>query len=240
MLNANSLLQYIKSNLGFPFEFVELEDNQIIEYIQNSTLAEFSHYVPQKWKIPLNLTLEANKVPGMANEWFIYDPDGLSILSVVEIYFSGSELYLFGHPPYGPLSPGEVANWALSVETAMTTKTFSSFDYTFEFRHPNILRISPNPTGVRTVTVEYEREQPKDFSGIANDLCHYFKKLALADILILLGTIRRRYSGGNLRTPFGEVPLSGDELYNEGKELRNYVIDILERTFLPNVVFNRG
>jgi len=238
MLNANSLLQYIKSNLGFPFTFVELEDHQIIEYIQENTLVEFSYYVPQKWKIPLNLTLETNKVASIANEWYIHDPDGLEILNVVEIYFSGSELYLFGHPPFGPLSQGELANWALSVESSMTVKTFSSFDYTFEFRHPNILRISPVPTGIRTVTVEYERQQPKDFSGIPNDIQSYFKKMCLGDVLILIGRTRKRYSG-NLRTPFGEIPLDSD-IYEEGKELKNSVIEVLERTFLPNVVVDHG
>jgi len=238
MLNMNSVLQYIKANLGFPFELVELSDQQIVEYIQENVLKEFSHYVPQKWKIPLNLTLEINKVPQVANEWYIHDPDGLEIYSVIEIYFSGSELYLFGHPPYGPLSPGEVANWALDVETAMTTKTFSSFDYTFEFRHPNILRISPNPTGVRVVTVEYEREQPKDLSGVPNDLQHYLKELALSEIMILVGQIRKRY-GGNLRTPFGEIPISS-EIYEQGRELKNSIIETLERTALPNVVFDRG
>ena len=100
------------------------------------------------------------------------------------------------------------------------------------------MRISPAPTAVGTVTVEYEREQPKDFSGISNDIQNYFKRLALGDIMMYIGRMRKRY-GGNLRTPFGEVPLDAD-IYEEGKDIKSSTIEILERTFLPNVVVDHG
>lgn len=238
MLTDDAILDYVKTNLGFPFMHLELEDEQILEYVKRHTIKEFSYYSPQVWKIPLNLELDRNKVPGVGNEWYIHDPQGLEILNVVDFYSSKGDLYLHGHPPIGPMSMGELPEWALAVNNAMTTKMFSSFDYTFEFRHPNIIRISPVNNTMGTITVEYERQQPCDFSGIQNDVQSYFKKLALADIMIVIGRIRKRYSG-NLRTPFGEIPLESD-IFDEGKEMKREVIEKMEGLFIPNIVIDHG
>jgi len=237
MLNENTVLEYIKDNLSWSFSQLELTDENILNYIRKHTLSDFSYYVPQVWKIPLNLGIKANKVPGVSNEWYIYDPDGLEILNVVDVYPQSGDYIATGHPPIGVFSMGELKDWALAVHNGMMVKMFSPFDLTFEFRHPNILRLSPEPrSGI--VTVEYERRQPSDFSGIPNELQEFFKKLALADTMIRLGRIRKKY-GGQLRTPFGEIPLESD-LLEEGKELRREVIETLERLYIPNVRIDHG
>ena len=89
-----------------------------------------------------------------------------------------------------------------------------------------------------TVTIEYERQQPVDLSGIPNDLQDYFKRLALADIMIVIGRIRKRY-GGNMRTPFGDIPLE-DSIFDEGKEMKRDIIETLERLYIPNVRIDHG
>ena len=240
MLSPTIVLEYIKDNLAWNAMHLEMTDEEITDYFTKHTLKEFSYYIPQKWKVPLNLELAANKVPGVGNEWYIFDPQGLEILNVVNIYETTSDLYLHGHPPLGPLAMGELGEWALSVTNAMTVKMFSSFDTTYEFTHPNIVRISPLPNcGKGTITVEYERQQPCDLSGIPNDMHIYFKKLALGDIMMVIGRIRKRYGGGTLRTPFGEIPLESDIL-EEGKEMKREVIEVLERTFIPNVRISHG
>lgn len=240
MLSQSEVLEYIKDNLGWPFMHLELEDKKIIDYTTKHSLKEFTYYVPQVWKIGLNLNLAQNRVPGLANEFYIHDPQGIEILNVIDFYSTSGDLYLLGHPPLGPMSMGELPGWALAVSDSMTVKMFSSFDYTFEFRHPNIIRISPLPTGtLGIITVEYERQQPDDLSGIPNDLSEYYKKLALADILIVIGRIRKRYGGGSLRTPFGEIPLESD-IFDEGKEMKREVIEVLERLYIPNVRIDHG
>lgn len=240
MLTQSQVLNFIKDNLGWNFMHLELTDEKIIQYTTDYSLKEFAYYSPQKWKIGLNLDLDANKVPGVANEFYIYDPQGLEILNVIDFYSTAGDYYLLGHPPLGPMSPGELPEWALSVSNAMMVKMFSSFDYTFEFSHPNIIRISPLPTSsLGIITVEYERQQPPDLSGIPNDLHQYYKNLALADIMIVIGRIRKRYGGGNLRTPFGEIPLDAD-IYDEGKELKREILEILERLYIPNVRIDYG
>jgi len=240
MLNPSRVLKYIKDNLAFPFNFLELTDDQILEYVKNYTLREYSHYFPDMERIGLNLTIEKNKVPGRSNEFYIYDPEGLEILNVVDVYFDQGNYILHGHPPLGPLSHGELKEWALAVEVSMQVKMFSSWDYTHEFIHPNKLRISPVlQSSGSTVTVEYERIHPPDFRRIKNEFQVMFCEMALADTMIVIGRIRKRYGDGTLRTPFGEIPLSS-EIGDEGKEKKRDIIEKMTAGALPNVIIDHG
>jgi len=240
MLDDAKVLKYIKRNLGFPFMHLEWSDEEILDYVKEDTIRDWSYYVPDVKKMNLNLSLEANKVPGRSNEFYLNEPEGREILNVVDLYLDQGQLYALGHPPFGVFSEGEIKEWALAVNSAMTTKMFSSFDTTFEFTHPNVVRISPYPfQNVRSCTVEYERMSSDDFREIPNDLHRYFLDLALADVMIALGRIRKRYGGGNLRTPFGEIPLESD-IFDEGKTLRGEIIEKLERLYIPNVKIDHG
>jgi len=239
MLNEALVLKYVKSELGFPFQPLEFEDKDILSHIQDFTIPTFSHYAPQKKRLNLNMQIEANKVQGRQNEFYLFEPEGVEILNVVDVYFNQSDLIIHGHPPIGPMSQIGLRNWALDVHTSMTNKMFSTWDYTHEFYHPATLRISPNPTPTfSNCTVEYERMQPRDFRGVDNDLRELFLQLALADSMIRIGRLRRRYGDGQLRTPFGEIPLSS-EILDEGKELRRDTIEKLERA-TPNVIVDFG
>jgi hypothetical protein len=240
MLDDAKVLKFVKRNLGFPFMHLEWSDEDILDFIKEDTIRDWSYYVPDVKKMSLNLKAEANKVPGRVNEFYLNEPEGREILNVVDLYFDQGQLYALGHPPMGVFTEGEIKEWAYQVSSAMTTKMFSSFDTTFEFTHPNVVRISPYPfQNVVTCTVEYERMSSKDFREIPNDLHRYFLDLALADVMIALGRIRKRYGGGNLRTPFGEIPLESD-IFDEGKTLRQEVIEKLERLYIPNVKIDHG
>jgi len=239
MLNESRVLNYIKSNLGFPYVGVEMDDDVIINHIKQYTLREFSYYVPQPKNMSLNTTLESNQVPGRSNEYYLNEPEGLEILNVVDIIFPQSNLIMFGHPPIGPFTLSELREWALDVEVSMMIKHFSSWDYGFEFKHPNIVRISPTPNNETQLTVVYERMQPSDFRGIPNEFQILFCDFCLADIMIILGRIRKKYGGGNLRTPFGEIPLEGDVL-DEGKEKKRELIEKLSMGPLMNIVVDFG
>ena len=233
MLDDAAVLSYIKRNLGFPFMALELSDKEILDYIKDITIRDWSYYVPNVNKMNLNLSLEANRVAGKTNEFYLNEPDGREILGVKDLYFDQGNLMALGHPPFGVFNEFELREWAYQVNSAMTAKMFSSWDKTFEFQHPNIVRISPYPfNNLQNVTVEYERMSSTDFSEIPNDVHRYFLDLALADIMIALGRIRKRYE--NIKTPFGDIPIS-DQIFDEGKTLRGEIIEKLERLFVPNV-----
>ena len=236
MLNEYRVLSYIKSNLGFPFQFVEKSDEEIVEYVRENTLREWSQYNPQSGMIlMLDVTSEHTKVPGKANEFYLEEPQGLEIINVVDVYYNMSDLLVHGHPPLGPLDHFSLRDWALSTQMAVDLKQFSSFDKSFIFRHPNILRISPvfSLASEKWVAVEYERIQPGDFSGVPNDLQLLFCDFALADIMIMIGRIRKRYT--DLKTPFGEIPISA-EIFDEGTTKKKEILDRLITGTLTNIV----
>jgi hypothetical protein len=188
--------------------------------------------------IGMNLKTTANLVPGKANEYYITEPEGREIFNVIDIYFSGSNLYMHGQPPLGPLSIGELPQWALSNELAGWVKSFSNWNYTCIFKSPNIISIRPTPISEEWVAVEYERQHADDFSTIQNSMQMYFLELALADIMMMIGRLRKKY-GENLQNPFGQITLSS-EIFDEGKEKRSEVIEKLTTGSLPNVVINFG
>lgn len=241
MLNQNDVLNFIKTNLAFPFQFIEMEDDKILEYIVSYTIKEYSHYFPDVTTIGYNLKYPQNKVPGKANEFYIQDELGLEILDIKSIIFRMGQMVMFGHPPLGPLSLGELPQWTLAVETAGWIKTYSNWNYTYEFKHPNIVRISPTPVSEDICVIEYERMHDPSFSTITNDLGATFLDLCLADIMIVIGRIRSKYAeGGALNTPFGNVPLNGTQLYDEGKEKKREIIEKLSSGSLPNLSWHFG
>lgn len=237
MLNKSRVRKYVKDNLGFPFMHLELTDDEILEYIENYTLREFSYYVPEVKRVNLNLLLDVNKVPGRPNEYYITDEQGLEILNVVEIYPDMGQYVIYGHPPMGAFSHFELREFALGVATSMDVKMFSPFDITFEFMHPNKVRISPVSSNIQRVAVEYERMQNPDLSGVPNEFQVLFCEFSLADIMIMLGRIRAKYE--NMRTPWGEIPIM-KEIQDEGKEKKRELIEKLTLGPLMNVIIDHG
>lgn len=238
MLNSTKVLNYIKGEIGFPWQFIELSDQDILDHIINYSMKTFAHYFPDHTTIGLNVQLASNRVANKANEYYINDLDGREIFSVSHVYYSTSNLYLFGHPPIGPMSMGELSQWAFNTEVAGWVKSFSSFNYTHVFKHPNILSIRPTPTTEQWIAIEYEREHAPDFSTITNDLQMNFLELCLADIMMKIGRIRKKY-GDTLTTPFGQINLSS-EIFDEGKEKRAEVIEKLTAGSLTNIVISFG
>jgi len=219
--------------------FLEWEDEKIIDYVKTYCLREFSYYFPEIRRMNLNVQLESNQVTGRSNEYYLVEPEGREILNVIDVYFSESDWLIHGHPPLGPFTVGDVKQWAIDVSNAGMVKQFSSWDKTHEFIHPNILRISPVPTDVMNATVEYERMQSPDFRGIQNDLHHFFLEMCLADVMISIGRIRKRYGAGNLRTPFGEIPLESD-IYDQGMEKKRELVEKMTVGSFPNIVIDHG
>ena len=240
MLNSFRVVEYVKEELGFPFQFIEYNDEQILHRCQEYTLREFSQYFPDVETLGYNMSYAGNKVPGKANEFYLTDPLNLEILNVVNIYWPLDDYMIHGHPPIGAFSMQDIASFVLDAETSGWVRQFSIYNKTFEFKHPNIIRISGNITGYDRIAIEYERMQPKDFSHIQNDLQHWFLEFCLADMMIVLGRIRSKYSQGEgMKTPFGEIPLQSGIL-DEGKEKKKELLEKFGIGGLPNVIFSCG
>jgi len=60
--------------------------------------------------------------------------------------------------------------------------------------------------------------------------------LALADTKMMIGSLRSMYQ--NIQTPFGEIPIKGDEIRSEGETLKDKVLDKLKENTLPPIVID--
>ena len=239
MLNTSDVLEYIKDNLGFPHMHIELSDEEILKVVKKVTLREFSKYFPFKAQLGINLNLPINKVPGYQNRWYVYEPNGLEILNISDLITSCASDMFFGHSPFGVLSYNEVPEFMLSAEMARTAKKWSRFNCNVFFYPPNIMEIRPIPND-QMVIIEYETMQPEDLSGIPLDLSQIFQQLALAEVQIRIGRIRKYYGEGNLKTPFGTIDLNGDSLFQEGKESKREIIEMLTKGSFPNIIVSFG
>jgi hypothetical protein len=55
----------------------------------------------------------------------------------------------------------------------------------------------------------------------------------------MLGRIRKKYANGNLRTPFGDIPI-GDEIFDEGQTKISEIEQRMETLFVPNISVHFG
>ena len=55
---------------------------------------------------------------------------------------------------------------------------------------------------------------------------------------MMVGRLRQKYN--TTQTPFGEIPLNGDLIYNDGKEMYEKVMEKFDRLTIPNIVFHSG
>ena len=177
--------------------------------------------------------------PMEQNAFYIYEPDNLEILGIVDIAYPMGSYLFFGHPYMGVMSGLQLPNFILQTEIARWGRKYSIWDFKFEFESPNIFRIRPVPGDMEYIILIYERVQPPDFSKIPNEFQRLFLDLCLADIMMLIGRIRKRYGDGNLKTPFGEIPI-GAEIFEEGKELKEKLMEKMENTQIPNIRVSLG
>lgn len=235
MLTWNELLDYIKMELCLPNHVLEKTDDELKEYIIAKVFPIFEQYVPDEGKCVIN-TRDPKFIYDKST-FYIFDDQDRDIITIKDVIFDESVEYMFGRNPVGPLSWSGVPEYELSDFMATNTKLFSKYNYTFEFIHPNKVRVSPLYEFDKLV-IMYERKHAEDLSSIPNVYEYHFKELSIAMVMQLLGRIRKRYQ--NIQTPFGEINLSADDLYSEGNERLNNIVEQLKSLNLTNIIFDRG
>lgn len=228
MLTKAKVLRYIKTHLAFPWQALELSDDDIISYITDYTIQEFSHHWPDITKMKYSTSGNETNIP---NEYYINDPEDIPILYLVDVV-DASSVVSAGHPVVG--LTGDAANWVYKVEVQSPQFRWGFQRFEYEFIAPNILRMTGQYSNV--LSIEYARLHNSDFHTINIHQQKYFLPYCLADIKIWIGSLRKKYS--SLTTPFGDVPISAD-LLDEGKSEKS---DLEEKLSLRNldVVISRG
>lgn len=236
MLTWSHIIARIHEELSLPFQMIEKSDMQIIDYLKRNALKKFEMYFPQKWRISVNCSDPAIKVPGRYSEFYLIDPDDREIKNVTAFIPNLGGDLMTGHPIVGPWSFEQLENWSLAVFKSRNLKVFSNFNYTTEFIPPNQFRISPKYDAVGVV--EYERSHDPELSTINPELNDVFIDLCQSMLFMMIGRLRKKFS--NTTTPFGEIPLNGEDLFNEGKEIYDRTIELMKAGSVPNVIVDIG
>jgi len=238
MLTWDKVLRHIKIMLGIPSGILEKTDEELKEFLIEMTIPFFSMYFPDDEITGIDTQDPNIAHPSKKGHFYLYDAEGLPIYGFKNVFFNASRAAL-GHPMVGPSSLEQMKGWALQVFKSATVFPYSNLHHTAKFIEPNIIRVVPGSyTG--TIAIEYEREHPHDLSKIPGSMYRIFQDLCLADTKIMLGTLRTQFGDGRITTPFGEIPLNGDSLKNEGNEMRREIEEKLAQASLPPVVIDVG
>lgn len=235
MLNWNDLIQYVKGMLSLPSTYIENNDEELKTWIKLKTFKEFSTYFPD-WERTAVVTSNAalHKVDGKTNQFYFYDEESLPIINIKECYFPLENEIWSGHPIFGPTNVYNMETFAISVFKSKMFSKFSSFNRTYKFIRPNIVEVLPQADNMNFV-VEYYREQPHDLSKIPYTSESYFMDLALANVMIQIGTMRSHYGQGQVTTGFGQIDLNGEQLKTDGKELKASIMESLKEDAIPPI-----
>ena len=236
MLTWSHIVQRIREEMSLPFQMLEKSDEQIIDYLKRNALRKFEMYFPQKWRLTINCSDPSVQVSGRHSEYYLIDPDDREIKNVTAFLPTMGPHLMNGHPVEGPWSFNQLEEWSLSVFKARNLALFSNFNYTTEFMPPNQFRISPLYNGLGTI--EYERSHDPELSTINPELNDVFIDLCQGMFFMQIGRLRKKFS--TTTTPFGEIPLNGDALFDEGKDIYDRTIELLKTGSAPNVIVDIG
>ena len=244
MLSWNQVLMYVKGRLALPSTFIEKSETEMKDWILLTAHKTFSSYFPDVEWTGVLIDDAKYQVPGKPGHFYFFDEEELDITGVTNCYFPLAEQYITGHPPIPPMSFEGMKWWALDVWKSRFFKPFSLWDRTVKFIFPNIVRVLPDPLGSggpgrgpeasANFVVEYERSQPTDLRKIPATMHKMYLDLSLAECLIWIGSIRTMYSD-TISTPFGDIPIRGQELYDRGVELKNQIEEILRDETVPSI-----
>lgn len=236
MLTWDKTLTYVKSNLALPSTFIENTDAQIQEYLKITALSEFSTYFPDWERTPVYPDTSSYRVSGKVNQYYFYDEEDLDIFNVTSCYFNVTHELWTGHPLVGPYSLEHYKWFSLAVFKSKLFKKYSDYDRIYRYIPPNIIEILPGNISDETFVVEYERMQPHDLSKIPQAMEMLFMDLCLAHQMIKLGNLRSHYGSGNIETPFGSIPLNGEDLRSRGDDLRQRTVEKLADNSIPEIL----
>lgn len=238
MLNWSFVLERVKDELQVANQPLEKTDEEIVDYLKRNALKKFERYYPDRNIITLNTSDSNVKVPGKQSMFYIFDPEDREVINVVEMITQVNDLALLGHDytGFGALTFSQIQDIVLANNLARNTLQYSRYNYTTEFISPNILRILPKFDGV--CAIEYERSHDPELSSIEPSLQTYFVDLCLGMSEMWIAKLRQKFSTYN--TPFGEINLNADAIYNDGKDLYDKTIEKLETSCQMNIIFDCG
>jgi hypothetical protein len=217
--NWNNIISHIKYSLGIPYNLLEITDDDIINFLKNQVLPEFSQYVPNK----LFIQLTPADSTGVNNQTFhqyeykLNIPDEIYVLGVENVFFNQSSPFSENSWSSMFVDPTDIV-----LSNAYTTLR-ESLQVVPEFNYlpPRTITLSllmGNGVIAEVNTIHNALDTiPPDLYN------NTFKKMCLSGVLKYLYNIRSKFS--NLTTPFGEIQLNIQDLQNRAAQLDQEIQD---------------
>jgi len=219
----NNVLEYIKLELGVPVNLLEMSDEDIIKYIKNHVLPEFSQYVPAfKFKV----ITENNRIIMDAGPMYAYKipkDENDQIIDIYDVYYSAT----------GSITSDMLNNYMLNTVDVINTVILNEFNdlvsslksrQTWDFKAPDLLYFDKElPNGSALVVYNIVHQT---LDTIRPDMYRYFKKYCAGYVKVWLARFRSKFE--SLATPVGQLSINWQQLLQEGKQDIQEVYQILE------------
>jgi hypothetical protein len=219
--NWNNIISYIKYNLGMPFNLLELSDNDIIDYLKNQVLPEFSQHIPNKLFIkitPADQTVnDGRNITYHQYEYKLNIPDDVYVIGVENVFWNQAAPFTENSWNTIFIDPTDVvlANAYTTLRESMQVVP------EFNFFPPRTITLSLMMGNglvaeVNTIHTALDTIQPDLYNST-------FKKMCLSAILKYLYSIRSKFN--NLSTPFGQIQLNTQDLQTRFQQIDQEVAD---------------
>lgn len=221
MQSWNDVLDFIKINLGVPFNKLELSDDDIVKLLRSQVLPFFSQFAPRKKFKSISENNIVALTDGQPQFRYRIPLDNEEyIIDILNIYTSmESSLLEMTTPLIG--SPEQAIDVTIYNSYIDIIKSMQVSN-TWEFLPPDIV-IFDLP--LRYGILEYNTVHD-DLKTIDPDKYHLmFKKLCLSNVKIWIAAMRSKFE--SLSTPFGPINLNFDVLKQEGTQEKDEVMQLL-------------
>lgn len=213
--NENTVLDYIKKELGHPYNVIEFDDDYLINQLitNQNYLKEFSQYFPKEERLLLtkdnalsynNIYEDAGVPPTHAainNRWLLESDN--EILGVKRVINNS----LYNTAYYNDMMVGIVH--PIDYATSNLNKSIIEPTLTHHFIYPDILEVKGWHRGWELMAI-LETVHDKDLTSIPSSLHVRFNHFCLYTAAKMILHIRAKYSG--MQTPFGELNINVDML----------------------------
>jgi len=245
MQNWNTLLRYIKRNLGVPLNLIELTDDDIIDIVKEDVIPPLSQYVGNP--VWFRLGVQNIKPGTYQSENFNYSEtyilpakeNNIILTKVIECYWPQYASVDLSGMGYG-LIDGIASTTLMDPRDAVMANTYYDMSRmfsaipTFTFNPPYELLIDMSLQG-KDMIVEAAAIH-SDLSTIPSDIYYeIFKPSCLAEVMNTIANMRKKYR--SLTTPFGAIELNWEELQNRADTIKTTIQEKLE-SLPPDVLLN--
>ena len=230
--NWDNIIDYVKSNLGASTKNFEFTDDEIMQKIKMHSLPLFSRYSPLIRYYALREEDAIQTRPTWIYQFVDFD---YSIIKINKLINRDTLSDLYQTYNYAQ-SAGDITDFLMRTNMEHMART-SLAPNTWRFFAPDKVEVMFSPES-HVLAKDFIAELAcvhKDPTEVNPDMYQHLLDLALADIMIFIGRMRTKFR--QFSTPYGQVDLNADDILQEGKQLKQEVLQNLKEIPPEDMIF---